>query len=59
MSEKPKRRWYQFSLKAMLIGMTVAAILLALTARKGGRQGSGVLSPTLQHLPQISPSREP
>ncbi len=33
MSEKPKRRWYQFSLKMLLVGMTLAAFLLSLFGR--------------------------
>lgn len=27
--EKPKRRWYQFSLRTMFVGMTVACLVLA------------------------------
>ena len=28
MSEKPKRRWYQFSLRALLVLMTLSALML-------------------------------
>ncbi len=32
MNDKPKRRWYQFSLKMMLVVMTLAGIVLARVA---------------------------
>lgn len=38
MSETPKRRWYQFSMRALFIGVAAACALLACGIQVGGRR---------------------
>jgi hypothetical protein len=45
-SEKPKRRWYQFSLKTLLVAFSILAVLSALTGYfvqkwNGAEKGAG------------------